>query len=444
MKRFLKLYPFSSLFLLITFQIAWCQEYEWSSIGPEEKNVVSIAVDPTNAEIIYAGCVSGYEDLSILKTIDGGTHWSEIASGGYGSRAPIVIDPIQTNNVYVGARDGIYKTPDGGDTWTIIDLGWGGYEVTSLAIDPNVPGTIYAGLINDDWGLPYGVFKSTNGGLSWVAMSYDEPEPVLSGVYCLTLDPNASNIIYSGWFGGILKSTDAGTTWVNVSPGFPLQPVFALAIDPFDSLTFYAGVGPDINKTLDGGDSWFLISDSLAENGYINSIAINRVNSDDIFVATNAGVFRSLIGGDQWQNVSEGLNPASISAIVFDPLSDNIIYAGSQGGGIFKGWFSPNSIDLKNESVDDDFSLFQNYPNPFNTATTISYCLPEVVGVKLAIYNVQGQEVEIIVNEKQSIGFHHVTWDGRDKSTNRVSSGIYFCSLQIGQTVRCIKMIMLQ
>ncbi|MCK4297396.1 MAG: T9SS type A sorting domain-containing protein, partial [Candidatus Marinimicrobia bacterium] len=74
------------------------------------------------------------------------------------------------------------------------------------------------------------------------------------------------------------------------------------------------------------------------------------------------------------------------------------------------------------------FALKTNYPNPFNAVTTISYQLPELSFVNLSIYNVTGQLVEILVNEKVQTGYHNVTWN----STN-VSSGVYFYKLSAGE-----------
>lgn len=91
-----------------------------------------------------------------------------------------------------------------------------------------------------------------------------------------------------------------------------------------------------------------------------------------------------------------------------------------------------------------DFTLKQNYPNPFNPTTTIAYDLNKSVDVSLKIYNLAGQEIKTLVNEKQSAGSKQVAWDGRDKSGRQVASGIYLYRLEVGNVVQTKKMVLLK
>jgi polyhydroxybutyrate depolymerase len=85
------------------------------------------------------------------------------------------------------------------------------------------------------------------------------------------------------------------------------------------------------------------------------------------------------------------------------------------------------------------FALEQNYPNPFNPLTTIRYSLPSECRVKLSVYNILGQAVNELVNEKQSAGWKEVRWDAKD-----VSSGIYFYKLQTGNYIDVKKMMVVK
>ena len=87
-------------------------------------------------------------------------------------------------------------------------------------------------------------------------------------------------------------------------------------------------------------------------------------------------------------------------------------------------------VDENRPSIPQLFQLFQNYPNPFNSETTISYQLPVQASVTLEIYNLLGQEIWTVVNEKQSAGHHSVVWDGKNKLGESVGSGIYFYQLK--------------
>jgi len=90
------------------------------------------------------------------------------------------------------------------------------------------------------------------------------------------------------------------------------------------------------------------------------------------------------------------------------------------------------------------FSLSQNYPNPFNPVTTIRYALPKDYYVELTIYNILGQRVITLVDEKQTAGYKMVRWDSSSQSGNAVVSGIYFCRLKAGDFTATRKMILLR
>ncbi len=92
--------------------------------------------------------------------------------------------------------------------------------------------------------------------------------------------------------------------------------------------------------------------------------------------------------------------------------------------------------------VADRFSLSQNYPNPFNPETRISYSLKEGGNVEMAIYNLQGQKVRTLINQKASKGVHHAIWNGLDHQNQPVSSGVYFCKLISNKKVSTIKMLL--
>ena len=90
------------------------------------------------------------------------------------------------------------------------------------------------------------------------------------------------------------------------------------------------------------------------------------------------------------------------------------------------------------------FKLAHNFPNPFNPSTTINYAIPKESNVKLTIYNIKGQKVKILVNEKQERGDYSMTWNGSDKNNKRVASGIYFYKLETSKQNAVKKMLLLR
>ena len=90
------------------------------------------------------------------------------------------------------------------------------------------------------------------------------------------------------------------------------------------------------------------------------------------------------------------------------------------------------------------YALDQNYPNPFNPSTIIPYRVPDDSKVKIAIYNMLGQEVCRLVDEKKEQGYHEVVWDGRDMNGNLVGSTMYLVRMEAGGFVRNRKILFIQ
>ena len=113
----------------------------------------------------------------------------------------------------------------------------------------------------------------------------------------------------------------------------------------------------------------------------------------------------------------------------------------------YKNVFPTSIVGIHDDNprtLPDDFSVSQNYPNPFNPTTTIRYQLSVSSEVRLAIYNLLGQEVRALVNTKQSAGSYSVIWDGKDTRGNAVGSGVYIYRFETGRFVHTRKMILLR
>lgn len=168
-------------------------------------------------------------------------------------------------------------------------------------------------------------------------------------------------------------------------------------------------------------------------------------------------VFRSA-----WQNgVYEMLNtdPVSGESFTDTDVPDNNVYwyyvtamftgdygdAESFASNIDYGSLEEvTGVEDNQPSVPDQFYLSQNYPNPFNPTTTISYGLPADSDVRIMIFNVLGQRVRTLVDERQAAGYKAVVWDGHDNSGNSVSSGVYFYTIEAGSYSSSKKMLLLK
>jgi flagellar hook assembly protein FlgD len=92
----------------------------------------------------------------------------------------------------------------------------------------------------------------------------------------------------------------------------------------------------------------------------------------------------------------------------------------------------------------ETFRLHQNFPNPFNATTQIRYEIPASVPVAVKIYDVRGELVRVLVDGIQQPGEHVARWDGRSLEGRPAGSGLYFCSLQAGDHLEVVKMVLLR
>lgn len=141
-----------------------------------------------------------------------------------------------------------------------------------------------------------------------------------------------------------------------------------------------------------------------------------------------------------------GLTTASfmLSSSFGEPLT------GVTGGGgviLYNGFWNPEVVEWATEpiiEIPDAFALHQNYPNPFNAGTTIEYDLPVPSDVRIYIYNVLGQQVKVLLDERQAAGYQAKQWFGRSDSGYRVSTGVYFYRIIAGEFEKTKKMMLLK
>ena len=96
------------------------------------------------------------------------------------------------------------------------------------------------------------------------------------------------------------------------------------------------------------------------------------------------------------------------------------------------------------ETIPENFYLSQNYPNPFNPTTKIDFTLPRSADVSIIIYNLMGQQVNVLMNSNLDYGYHTVTWNGLDQFGRPVSSGVYFSELRTRTFRQTKKMLLLK
>src|SRR5580765_2482962 len=236
-------------------------------------------------------------------------------------------DPFNPGGILAAAaRAGIYKTVNGGATWSLSRTGLTDLDVLSLLADQNLPNTFYAG------GAAGKIFKSVDGGASWFSTPAEPGAPV----NVLVMDPRPGPTIFAGTSAGILRTTDRGATWVVRNEGLVDVHVQALAIDfSLPQTTLYAGTPAGVFKSADGADLWLPARDGIEQTS-VHAIAIDPFAAGKVYAGTPAGVYKSVNGGSTWTLAGFGLTTPDVRAMAADPQDGLTLFAGTFGGGLFR------------------------------------------------------------------------------------------------------------
>jgi photosystem II stability/assembly factor-like uncharacterized protein len=338
-------------------------DYEARHIGPAimSGRVSDIEHHPTNSQIIYIGTAGG----GVWKSNDAGVTFNSVFDDHCQSIGAVAVDPsnpdqtvwVGTGEVWtrnsVSIGDGIYKTTDGGKSWLHMGLPKS-ERISSIEIHPKDPNTIYVGVLGALWGdsEERGVYKTTDGGKTWSKILYINQA---TGCSELIMDPNNSNILYAAFWefrrtafsftsGGLnsalYKSTDGGATWAKIHTGFPQGKLgrIAVAIAPSASNILYAVIEAEkdnekgLYRSDDSGASWKFLNGDFAL--VVRPFYFSRITVDpkDPNIIAKAGLFGSFSrdGGKTFRNLGS-MHP-DIHDVTFDPNDSQRVYAATDGG----------------------------------------------------------------------------------------------------------------
>ena len=351
--------------------IVWGNIGIWTSLGLEGRSIRALAIDPKNPNILYAGTGwDGRYNGGVFKSTDGGRSWSALSlEFSPVSVQALMLDSQNPATIYAATwGHGLFKSTDGGANWVNIVLPGGlpAAQVTrgisvpqpnfigSLAIDPKDASTVYAG--SNTYCCPWvsWVYKSTDGGESWMASRLNA-----AAVTSLAIDPQNPSVLYAGHSdsidgeGGISKSVDGGVNWTDVGTIVDGN-VYGLGIDPLNSGTLYAatmswhavGYVGRVFKSSDGGASWLNTALPTMEvdpqhNSSVSAVLIDPRTPTTVYAATNTwrgtayvgNVVKSTDGGTSW--VDSGLMVPRITSLRIDPQDPDRIFAATDSSGVF-------------------------------------------------------------------------------------------------------------
>ncbi len=326
----------------------------------------AIAISPADPKTIYIGGALG----GIWKTTDGGTSWSPRTDGQASlAISVIVIDPTNANIIYAGTGSkwygapwgaGILKSTDGGQNF--VQLGattFQGVSITGLVINPTNTQVIYAGVSSIGHSGAYdeapissvnGVYKSTDGGATWTRLA-NAPIGYVSELRMHPTNPEEVYAAYDQFHSdqrptGIFKTTNGGSTWARLSgAGFPQTGVgrISFALARSSPSTIYASLEStadggllNIYKSINGGDSWSAVGRPpgapfdpgvICFCGALNVLTVSPTDPNTLYFGGRA-LFRSRNGGQSWEDGVSG----DLHAVEFDPGDTNrAVFGGDDG-----------------------------------------------------------------------------------------------------------------
>lgn len=274
----------------------------------------------------------------------------------------IAIHPANPQFLYIGAaQGGVWKSTNGGQTWTPLTDSQPSLAIGAIAIDPAAPETLYVGTgepnLSFDSYFGAGILKSKDGGVTWTLLGDSAFQG--ASISKIVIDPLNTNVLYASSTGGvagvgsspppasppvgIYKSVDSGMTWTLLR-SFGAG-VSDLVMDPFSPITLYAAVeSQGIYKTTDAGTTWIRVSNGLPFSGYrrislaIGSPAFHQTlyagyDAQDAFGSPKGLLFKTTDGGNTWAPLSSAPNYCGRqcfydNVIAIDQSDANIVYIG--------------------------------------------------------------------------------------------------------------------
>ncbi len=298
--------------------------------------IVVIQLHPKNPDIIYVA-TNDY----IYKTRDGGQTWTNLSKGMSHSRViSMAIDPVYPATVYAGTKgDAVYKSHDGGQRWASMRSGLDDATITSVVnqflFDPVNSQHIFLA-------TTMGVFETKSGGENWTKKMEGMKEVLM--VVTLGMDPAQPSVLYAGTSGGVYKSTDQARHWEKANNGL-VPPdmvktsralnVTSILVDPYEPETVYAATLAGLYKSTDAAKSWKRIGESLTDQMII-AMVLDRTRPGVIYLAGRDGVHCSEDGGTTWKTINIGFTTTNVRSIAQSAIDPNLFYAGTNGSGLYR------------------------------------------------------------------------------------------------------------
>ncbi|MFC1553980.1 WD40/YVTN/BNR-like repeat-containing protein [candidate division KSB1 bacterium] len=401
-----------TIILLLSFQLSHAQNeqinlyrnFSWRNIGPASMagRVSDVEALDDNYQVVLVASASG----GVWKSTNAGTTWSPIfdnyGSGSIGDVAFFQKDPDiiwvgtgeANNRNSSGWGDGIYKSTDGGRSFENVGLN-DTYQIARIITNPEDKNIVYVAAIGNLWGHSgsRGVFRTTDGGQTWLKLTNGLPDDGKTGCTDLIINPDNPEILYAAMYerirkpwsfnsggpnGGIFRSEDGGNSWTKLTNGLPLgntgrtglaiylkNPEIIMAnVEADENLPNDMNIpGPGVYRSEDGGNSWKYLYRHSSRPFYFGQIRINP--SDDNLVYLLYRDFEiSRDGGKTFGSGFRGVY-GDPHAMWICPNNPNIIYFGDDGGSHLSHDAGRSWIKFDNMAIGQYYAIGVDMRDPY-------------------------------------------------------------------------------
>ncbi len=368
---------------------------EWRLVGPfRAGRVVAVSGVPGSDRIYYFGGVDG----GIWKTTDAGTVWKPIFDQEpVASIGAIAVAPSEPKTIFAGtgesdirsdlaSGDGVYKSTDGGKTWSHIGLD-DSQQISRILVDPRNANTVYVGVLGHAYGpnAQRGVYKSTDGGAHWTRVLDKGPDTGIADIAMATDQPrilfattwNAHRVPWSvyapveGEGNGLYRSTDGGMHWMQISGhGLPdgAWGRTGVAVGSKGErvyVTIDCKGHSGLYRSDDGGNTWELANSDprlTSRAWYFMALAIDPQNPNVLYIP-NVALYRTEDGGKTIQIVRGAPGGDDYHEVWIDPKDSNHLVLGTdQGttvsldsGKTWTSWYNQPTAQLYHVTTDNMF-----------------------------------------------------------------------------------------
>lgn len=420
----------------------------------------------------------------VWRTSDAGNSWTNITDGFFGgSMGAIAIAPSNSNVIYAGtgsadprgntsAGHGLYKSDDGGKTWDFSGLPEAG-QIGKIRVHPKNENLVYVAALGHIFGPnpERGVYRSKDGGDTWEAVLQLSDT---TGAISLAMNPQNPNELYAGMWraerkpwsmisggkeGGIYKSSDGGDHWEKLTNGLPkgMTGKIGITVSPANPERVWALIEaePDggVYRSDDAGKSWIRVNsdNNLRQRAWYYTHMVADPQDEHTVYALNTGLYRSVDGGKTYTGIP--VPHGDVHDLWINPTHPQIMIVANDGGAqvtlnagkTWSTYYNQPTAELYGVTVDNGFPYRLYGAQQDNTTISVpSWSSNQTIYPKQHWYSVGGCETGPIAihpdyPEKIYAGCYGGVMDRFDSKTQQVTNVMSYPQLQLGEAAKNLK-----